>query len=245
MTDFEFKCPNCGNILEIDEAHHGKKTTCPACGKSILIPDQPAQAPVPRVKGGTGIPVQVSGMSSDLLPGEEKDIFRKRPTWRAYFWRLVLAVLFPVAGIAFALFVTASETVKWGGAVVGLGLGLILFLVVAVKRYSILYRLTTQRLFVYRGLISRKVEELELFRVRDIDVIQGFWERILGYGRMNVFSTDSTTPKFEIHGLADPLKVKDMIRTNFRNARIRERVRPTEFISDFDADQAIEHDSSQ
>ena len=244
MADFEFKCPNCGNILEIDETHRGKKTTCPACGKSILIPEPPAQAPAPRVKGGAGIPVQVSGMTSELLPGEEKEIFRKRPTWRAYFWRLVLAVLFPVAGIAFALFVSASQTVKWAGAAVGLGLGLILFLVVVVKRYSILYRLTTQRFFVYRGLISRKIEELELFRVRDIDVVQGFWERILGYGRMNVFSTDSTTPKFEVTGLAAPLKVKDMIRTNFRNARIRERVRPTEFISDFDADQNIEHDSS-
>lgn len=245
MADFEFKCPYCGNILEIDEAHRGKKTSCPACGKSILVPDPPAEAPAPRVKGGTGIPVQVSGMTSELLPGEEKEIFRKRPTWRAFFWRLFLAVLFPVAGLAFALFVSASPTVKWGGAIFGAALGLILFLVVAVKRYSLLYRLTTQRLFVYRGLISRKIEELELFRVRDIDVVQGFWERVLGYGRMNIFSTDSTTPKFEIAGLGDPLKVKDMIRTNFRNARIRERVRPTEFISDFDADQAMDHDTSQ
>jgi membrane protein YdbS with pleckstrin-like domain/predicted RNA-binding Zn-ribbon protein involved in translation (DUF1610 family) len=242
MADFEFKCPNCGNVLEIDEAHRGKKTTCPACGKSIVIPDPPAEAPMPRVKGG--VSMAFSAVASELLPGEEKDIFRRRPTWRAFFWRLVLAVLFPLGGLAFALFVSTTETVKWVGAIFGLGLGLILFLVVAVRRYSLMYRLTTQRLFVYRGLISRKVEELELFRVRDIDVIQGFWERVLGYGRMTVFSTDSTTPKFEIGGLADPLKVKDMIRTNFRNARIRERVRPTEFISDFDADQAIEHDTS-
>lgn len=242
MADFEFKCPNCGNVLVIDEEHRSKKTNCPACGKGIIIPDKPAEAPTPRLKGGT--PVLVSGMSSDLLPGEEKDVFRKRPTWRAFFGRLFLAILFPLAALAFVLFASASPTVKWVMDIAGLALGLIFFLVVFVKRYSLMYRLSTQRLFVYRGLVSRKVEELELFRVRDIDVIQNFWERILGYGRMMVYSTDATTPKFEVVGMADPLKIKDMIRTNFRNARIRERVRPTEFISDFDQDQAFDHDPS-
>lgn len=242
MADFEFKCPNCANVLEIDEAHGGKKTTCPACGKNIIIPDKPSDAPIPRVKGGS--PIVLSGMSSDLLPGEEKDIFRKHPTWRAFFGRLFLALLLPLAGLAFVLFAAASPTMKWIAGIAGLALGLILFIVVLVKRYSLMYRLSTQRLFVYRGLVSRKVEELELFRVRDIDVIQGFWERILGYGRMMVYSTDATTPKFEVVGMAEPLGIKDMIRTNFRNARIRERVRPTEFISDFDQDQAFDHDPS-
>lgn len=242
MADFEFKCPSCGNVLEIDEAHRGKKTTCPACRKSIIIPETPTEAPTPRVKGGA--PVQVAGVSSDLLPGEEKDVFRKRPAWRAFFWKLFLAVLFPAAGLAFVLFASAAPTLKSIAGYAGLAVGLIIFLVVLVKRYSLMYRLSTQRLFIYRGLISRRVEELELFRVRDIDVIQSFWERILGYGRMMVYSTDNTTPKFEIVGMAEPIKVKDTIRTNFRTARIRERVRPTEFISDFDQDQIPDHDPS-
>jgi len=243
MADFDFKCPGCGNVLEIDETHQGKKTTCPACGKSFVIPDRAKPAPTPRVKGGT--PVQVQGTTSDLLPQEEKDIFRMRPTWRAFFGRLFLAVLFPAAALAVMAFTSASPGLKRVVLIAGLALGVILFLVVVVKRYSLMYRLTTQRLFVYRGLISRRVEELELFRVRDIDVIQNFWERILGYGRMTVFSTDATTPKFVVTGLAQPLKIKDTIRSNFRQARIRERVRPTEFISDFDADSDIgQHDPS-
>jgi membrane protein YdbS with pleckstrin-like domain len=242
MADFDFKCPGCGNVLEIDETHQGKKTTCPACGKSFVIPDRAKPAPAPRVKGGT--PVQVQGTTSDLLPQEEKDIFRLRPTWRAFFGRLFLAVLFPVAALAVMAFTSASPGLKRVVLIAGLALGLILFLVVVVKRYSLLYRLSSQRLFVYRGLISRQVEELELFRVRDIDVKQNFWERILGYGRMTIFSTDATTPKFEVKGLARPLKLKDTIRTSFRQARIRERVRPTEFISDFESDQAAVHDPS-
>ena len=243
MTDFDFKCPGCGNILEIDESHQGKKTTCPACGKSFAIPDKAKPAPAPRIKGGA--PVQVQGTTSDLLPQEEKDVFRLRPTWRAFFGRLILAVLFPLIGLGVMVFTSASPSLKRIVLIAGLALGLILFLVVVIKRYSLLYRLSSQRLFVYRGLISRQVEELELFRVRDIDVKQNFLERILGFGRMSVFSTDATTPKFEVVGLAHPMKVKDTIRSNFRQARIRERVRPTEFISDFDADTDIgQHDPS-
>lgn len=251
MADIEFKCPNCGNTLEIDEVHRGKKTTCPACGKGLVVPDASVQAPVPRVKGGASAPAPTApapataqGLTSDLLPAEERDVFRKRPTWRAFFGKLFLAVLFPLGGLAFVILVAASPTLKWVVGLTGLGLGLILYLVVVVKRYSLLYRLSTQRLFVYRGLFSRKIEELELFRVRDIDVIQNFGERILNYGRMMVYSTDVTTPKFEIVGMGDPIKIKDVIRANFRTARIRERVRPTEFISDFEQDQAFDHDPS-
>jgi membrane protein YdbS with pleckstrin-like domain/DNA-directed RNA polymerase subunit RPC12/RpoP len=243
MADIEFKCPSCGKTLEIEEDHRGKKTTCPSCKTPIVIPDKSsaAEAPQPRIAGSA----QVSGLISDLLPGDEKDVFRKRPTWRAFFGRIFLAVLFAAAGLILALSASASPTLKWVIGLFGLGLGLILFLVVLVKRYSLLYRLSTQRLFVYRGLISRRIEELELFRVRDIDVLQNFWERIFHYGRMTVYSTDATTPKFEIVGLGDPLRVKDIIRFNFRNARIRERVRPTEFVSDFDQSTDIgQHDPS-
>jgi membrane protein YdbS with pleckstrin-like domain/DNA-directed RNA polymerase subunit RPC12/RpoP len=242
VADFEFKCPGCGNTLEIDEVHRGKKTTCPACGKAIVIPDRSLEAPIPRVRGGA--PVQVSGLSSDLLPEEERDVFRLHPAWRAHFGKLLLAVLLPLAGLALVLVTATGPTLKRVLGLTGLALGLIFYLTAAVRRYSLMYRLSTQRLFVYRGLVSRRVEELELFRVRDIDVRQNFWQRVMGYGRMTVYSTDSTTPKFEIAGLPRPLEVKDAIRTQFRTARIRERVRPTEFISDFDADQALEHDPS-
>jgi len=243
MADFEFKCPSCGNTLEIDESHQGKKTTCPACRKSFVVPEKDKPAPMPRVKGGA--PVQVQGTTSDLTPQEEKDVFRMHPAWRSFFWKLILAVLFPVAALVFQFFVKASPGLKRVVLIAGLAIGLIFFLVVVVKRYSLLYRLSTQRLFVYRGLISRRIEELELFRVRDIDVLQNFWERILSYGRMTVFSTDATTPKFEVAGMPHPLKIKDTIRTHFRQARIRERVRPTEFISDFESDTDIgSHDPS-
>ena len=243
MADMEFKCPSCGKTLEIDEAHKGKRTTCPACKTPIMIPVKPSSsdAPQPRIAGLAQAPVP----TSDPLPSEEKDVFRVRPAWRAFVGRFLFAALFPAGALAFVLAASATPKLKLIVSLAGAGLGLIFFLVILVKRYSLMYRLSTQRLFVARGLIARRIEELELFRIRDIDVVQNFWERILGYGRMMVYSTDATTPKFEIVGLAHPVKLKDIIRSQFRSARIRERVRPTEFISDFEGDTDIgQHDPS-
>lgn len=233
MAEYDFKCLNCGNTLRIDEAHQGKMTACPACHKEITIPLKPAEkAPQPKLVA----PVAAASAMGDLLPQEEKDVLSLRPTLKMYLGRILLAVLVAAAAVALAIAIKAGPTVDRIIIIAGLAIALALFLTVLYKKYSILYRLSTQRLFLVRGLVSRKIEELELFRVRDIQVSQSFWQRILKFGRMTVFSTDASAPKFEMLGVANPLKVKDAIRVHFRTARLRERVRPTEFISDFDTD---------
>ena len=233
MAEFDFKCPNCGNTLRIDEAHQGKRTICPACQKEISIPAKPVEkTPQPRIVS----PAAAAPALGDLLPQEEKEVLSLRPTMKMYLGRLFLAVLVAAAAVGLTVAIQADPKVERSIIIAGLAVALILFLTVVYKKYSVLYRLSTQRLFLIRGLVSRKIEELELFRVRDIQVTQSFWQRILGFGRMTVFSTDASAPRFEMLGVAKPLKVKDAIRVHFRTARLRERVRPTEFISDFDAD---------
>jgi len=231
MAEYDFKCPNCGKTLRIDESHQGKKTSCPACQKEILVPSRPAErAPQPKIV----TPATVASTMGDMLPQEEKEVLSFRPTMRMYLGRIFLALVVAAAAVALSIVVKASPTVDRIILIAGLAIALVLFLTVLYKKYSILYRLSTQRLFLIHGLVSRRIEELELFRVRDIQVVQSFWQRILKFGRMTVYSTDASAPKFEMQGVASPLKVKDAIRVNFRTARLRERVRPTEFISDFD-----------
>ena len=38
MMNFEFKCPQCGQMVEADEAYRGQVAECPHCGKGIVIP---------------------------------------------------------------------------------------------------------------------------------------------------------------------------------------------------------------
>lgn len=241
MSEFDFPCPRCGKTLRIDEAHQGQKTSCPACQAEIVIPPRPSErAPQPKIVASS----QPTGSFSEALPQEEKDVFALRPTLRAFLGKIILAVLIPALAIVLAVVVKKSGALDWIIVCAGAAVGLVLYLSILYRKYSILYRLSTQRLFVVRGLISRKIEELELFRIRDIRVTQSVWERIWRFGKMTVFSTDASSPKFEMEAVPDPLEVKDAIRIHFRTSRLRERVRPTEFISDFESDDLEGKDPS-
>lgn len=102
----------------------------------------------------------------------EAEVFVLRPAARAYFGQLLLGiVLAPVV------------------------LGLILLIRVWYKTASVQYRLTTQRLFLRTGLIAKQIEEVELFRVKDVTVTQNVMQRLLGVGTITVISTDDSHPK--------------------------------------------------
>lgn len=141
-------------------------------------------------------------------PEEEKPIFELKPSGRAYLGLILWGfVLLPVFLIGVLLLLHA-----W-------------YLVASTR-----YRLTTQRLFVQTGLIAKHLEEVELFRVKDVTLNQGMLQRMLGVGTVVVLSTDDTSPRLELAGLRDPMGVKEQIRGAFRAARQREGMRMAEFI---------------
>jgi uncharacterized membrane protein YdbT with pleckstrin-like domain len=88
-----------------------------------------------------------------------------------------------------------------------------------VNKISIRYRLTSYRFFKEAGIISRKISELELIRVDDVSVSQNIIQRIFNVGVVTVISTDATDPRLEIAGIANPIEVKELIRTNVRKRR--------------------------
>jgi membrane protein YdbS with pleckstrin-like domain len=117
----------------------------------------------------------------------------------------------------------------WTG-VIPAALGLFLLLQVQIQVRSCRYRLTTQRLFVRRGWLARHVNELELYRVKDVRMDQGGLQRLLGYGTVTVFAEDDTTPQVGLVSIARPTAIKELIRTHYREARQREGVHPAEIV---------------
>lgn len=140
---------------------------------------------------------------------DESTIFELKPAYRAYLGLLVWGLLLlPVVGLGLILLARA-----W-------------YLVASTR-----YRLTTQRLFAQTGLIAKHLEEVELFRVKDVTLRQGVLDRLLGVGTVTVLSTDDTAPELELAGIRDPLAAKEALRTAFRAARQREGLRTGEFIA--------------
>jgi hypothetical protein len=97
-----------------------------------------------------------------------------------------------------------------------------------IESHAIRWELTTERLRVIRGLLSRSTEEIELTRVRDVSYEQSLAQRALGIGTVSVMATDIDTPLLLLHDIEEPEQVKELIRQAAREQRQRFRVRQLE-----------------
>ncbi|HEV2108208.1 MAG TPA: PH domain-containing protein [Thermomicrobiales bacterium] len=86
------------------------------------------------------------------------------------------------------------------------------------------YKLTSERLMIDQGFIGRRTEEIDLYRVNDVAVQQHPGERVGGFGDITVETSDATAPVKILHNVADPDRVKDLIREAARVERQRRRV---------------------
>ncbi len=228
MNPIKFECPRCQEINVGDESMYGRRVMCRKCQTMILVPPPPSAGTEPP----TARLIQSPAAGAPLTPGAaipETDIFNLAPAARAFSGQILLGVIFIGLGIGLAIRAPDYSWPRWV-AIVPLALGGVLLLLVWIRMQSCSYRLTTQRLFIRRGWVARQVDELELYRVKDVGVDQGVLQRLLGYGTITVLADDDTTPRVDLVRVSSPAKVKELIRTQYRAARQREGVHPTEFL---------------
>ena len=133
-------------------------------------------------------------------------IYGGTPSWKATFWGHVGATLLVFLGIALAiavpLVVTTVNTtmVLIGGGVISL-IGMISLLYMSVMRRSLHYRITNRTIDVESGFLSKRIETLQLWKVRDIEFLQSFADRLLNVARIRVVAHDATTPDLVLKGI--------------------------------------------
>ena len=98
------------------------------------------------------------------------------------------------------------------------------FICSPIRSLTIRFELTNERLKVVKGLISRHRQEIDLYRIQDVEVTQGPVQRVFDLGRINIFSSDASTPVYSMYDVPHPEHVKDMIRLGSRIERQRRRV---------------------
>jgi membrane protein YdbS with pleckstrin-like domain len=74
------------------------------------------------------------------------------------------------------------------------------------------YRITTEGIDIEKGLIAKKIDHLDLFRIKDIQMQAGVLERIVGIGSVVIISDDATDPQIVLNGLREPRSVYERLR---------------------------------
>ena len=72
------------------------------------------------------------------------------------------------------------------------------------------YALSEDRLFLRRGFLNVKHDEIVLYRVRDLRVSVSLWQRIFGVGSVTVVSTDKSIPELTLKNIRQPNEVKEL-----------------------------------
>ena len=86
-------------------------------------------------------------------------------------------------------------------------------------RKSIKFRVTTTIVETERGLLAKRIDVLQLWRVKDVQYKQNLIDRMLGIAHIIVFAHDETSPKLEIVGLPASRQLFEQLRDSIEIAR--------------------------
>jgi uncharacterized membrane protein YdbT with pleckstrin-like domain len=138
----------------------------------------------------------------DLHPGEEI-VFEGHPSWRG-----VLSFYVKSLGIAVVLGVIA-----WLAQSVGLGI--VVFAVVMalailvgfIRRMATRYVISTERLNIRTGILSKHVQQTSIDRVQNVNTEQRFIDRILRVGSVDFDTAGTDDSDFTFRGVANPAAI--------------------------------------
>ena len=86
------------------------------------------------------------------------------------------------------------------------------------------YVVTTERLRVSGGLIGKRGESMELYRIKDVSVKKSMTQRARGRGDVVVRSVDSSTPEVKLESVPAPDEVAETIRRLVSDARRKQNI---------------------
>lgn len=106
------------------------------------------------------------------------------------------------------------------------------------------YSLSEDRIFLETGLFTTNLDEILLYRIRDISLRITLWQRIFGVGTVKLVSSDKSTPELELKNIRHPRDVKELIHKQVEEMKLARRMRIGEMIDDGDDDEFDDPDSA-
>lgn len=159
---------------------------------------------------------------------EENTFWKGSPSQWLNLWpftgALVIAVAIIVAGVFFPPAFLALI----------LPLALVIWKYLSVR--TLVFELTSERLRITSGIINQKIDEIELYRIKESQMTRTWWMRLTGLASINLETSDRGMPSLTIPAVRNGVELREQLRKQVELMRDKKRVRETDFEDSSPAD---------
>ncbi|HYF48565.1 MAG TPA: PH domain-containing protein [Planctomycetota bacterium] len=130
---------------------------------------------------------------------------------------IATAALFIIVALAALIYGSVNQGTSLGTiALIG---GVALFVAsnlmlgyVILSIRSLKYKITNRLIEREQGIIFRRVDALDLARVKDVQLSHSLIDRMIGVGTIEIYSSDSSDPQLKLEAIPQPRPVYEALR---------------------------------
>ena len=98
-----------------------------------------------------------------------------------------------------------------------------------LKTRFTIFELSKDRLKLKKGILTPKIDETELYRVRDYEILKPFILGLFGLGHLKLITSDKSHPIIILNAIKNPENVLELFRENVEQARKKTGTKEVDF----------------
>lgn len=101
---------------------------------------------------------------------------------------------------------------------------IIIYIFIYYNNKATKYIITNERIRIIKGLLVRRIIDMELYRVKDISLVVPFYLKMFGLGNIDLVTSDPSNPYISLEAITKLDELEETIRFNVERRRAEKNV---------------------